>query len=132
MDLSSYLITPEPYYRAAGKEIQQFAAAHAAGLPVMLKGPTGCGKTRFIEHMAWRIGKPLVTVACHEDMTAADLVGRFLLDSDGTVWHDGPLTIAVLHNAGAALLVLLLTMLNYRLSQPVEKAAEFRASHSPA
>lgn len=99
MDLSSYVITPEPYYRAAGKEVQQFEAAHAAGLPVMLKGPTGCGKTRFIEHMAWRIGKPLVTVACHEDMTAADLVGRFLLDADGTVWHDGPLTIAVRYGA---------------------------------
>jgi nitric oxide reductase NorQ protein len=65
----------------------------------MLKGPTGCGKTRFIEHMAWRLGKPLITVACHEDMTAADLVGRFLLDAEGTVWHDGPLTLAVRHGA---------------------------------
>ena len=61
----------------------------------MLKGPTGCGKTRFIEHMAWKLGRPLVTLACHEDMTAADLVGRHLLDERGTVWHDGPLTLAV-------------------------------------
>src|SRR6185437_8766646 len=61
--------------------------------------PTGCGKTRFVEHLAWRLGKPLVTVACHEDMTAADLVGRYLLDPQGTVWHDGPLTLAVRHGA---------------------------------
>ncbi len=66
---------------------------------MMLKGPTGCGKTRFVEHMAWRLGRPLITVACHEDMTASDLVGRYLLDADGTVWHDGPLTLAV--RAGA-------------------------------
>jgi nitric oxide reductase NorQ protein len=66
---------------------------------MMLKGPTGCGKTRFIEHMAWKLKKPLITVACHEDMTAADLVGRFLLDSTGTVWHDGPLTLAVRYGA---------------------------------
>jgi nitric oxide reductase NorQ protein len=65
----------------------------------MLKGPTGCGKTRFIEHMAWRLAVPLITVACHEDMTASDLVGRFLLDAQGTVWHDGPLTLAVRYGA---------------------------------
>ena len=99
MDLSNYLISPEPYYRPAGNEIAHFSAAFSARLPVMLKGPTGCGKTRFIEHMAWRFKKPLVTVACHEDMTAADLVGRFLLDANGTIWHDGPLTIAVRHGA---------------------------------
>ena len=68
-------------------------------MPMMLKGPTGCGKTRFVEHMAWRLKKPIVTVACHEDMTASDLVGRFLLDAQGTVWHDGPLTLAVRHGA---------------------------------
>ena len=70
-----------------------------ARMPMMLKGPTGCGKTRFVEHMAWRLKQPLVTVACHEDMTASDLVGRFLLDAKGTVWHDGPLTIAVRYGA---------------------------------
>jgi nitric oxide reductase NorQ protein len=93
--LDQYRIADEPYYRAAGREIDLFTAAYATRMPVMLKGPTGCGKTRFIEHMAWRLGKPLVTVACHEDMTASDLVGRWLLDADGTTWRDGPLTVAV-------------------------------------
>src|SRR5258705_13595366 len=65
----------------------------------MLKGPPGCGKPRFVEHMAWRLAKPLVTVAAHEDMTASDLAGRYLLEPDGTVWHDGPLTMAVRHGA---------------------------------
>jgi nitric oxide reductase NorQ protein len=99
MDLSNYLLTGQPYYHPVGNEVALFEAAYAARLPMMLKGPTGCGKTRFIEHMAWRLGKPLITVACHEDMTASDLVGRFLLDAEGTVWHDGPLTLAVRHGA---------------------------------
>jgi len=99
MDLRDYLIEPEPYYRPIADELALFEAAYADRMPMMLKGPTGCGKTRFIEHMAWRLGKPLVTVACHEDMTASDLVGRFLLDAQGTVWHDGPLTLAVRHGA---------------------------------
>lgn len=93
--LDQYRLLDEPYYRAVGQEIDLFAAAYASRMPVMLKGPTGCGKTRFIEHMAWRLGKPLVTVACHEDMTASDLVGRWLLDAERTVWRDGPLTTAV-------------------------------------
>jgi nitric oxide reductase NorQ protein len=99
MDLRDYLIEGEPYYRAVGEEARLFEAAFANRMPMMLKGPTGCGKTRFVESMAWRLGKPLVTVACHEDMTASDLVGRFLLDAQGTVWHDGPLTVAVRHGA---------------------------------
>jgi nitric oxide reductase NorQ protein len=99
MDLRDYLIGVEPYYRAVGDETRLFEAAFANRMPMMLKGPTGCGKTRFIEFMAWRLGKPLVTVACHEDMTASDLVGRFLLDAQGTVWHDGPLTVAVRQGA---------------------------------
>jgi nitric oxide reductase NorQ protein len=99
MELAAYRIDREPYYRAIGDEIALFEAAYADRLPMMLKGPTGCGKTRFIEHMAWRLGRPLVTVACHEDMTASDLVGRYLLDAQGTVWHDGPLTLAVRHGA---------------------------------
>ncbi|MCB6179955.1 CbbQ/NirQ/NorQ/GpvN family protein [Rhodobacter sp. Har01] len=99
MDLDRYRIRREPYYRAVGKEIELFTAAWSRRMPMMLKGPTGCGKTRFIEHMAWRLGKPLITVACHEDMTASDLVGRYLLDPAGTVWHDGPLTLAVRHGA---------------------------------
>jgi nitric oxide reductase NorQ protein len=99
MDLRDYFIGVEPYYRAVGDETRLFEAAFANRMPMMLKGPTGCGKTRFVESMAWRLGRPLVTVACHEDMTASDLVGRFLLDAQGTVWHDGPLTVAVRHGA---------------------------------
>lgn len=99
MALDAHRIPEEPYYRPVAAEVALFEAAYAARMPMMLKGPTGCGKTRFIEHMAWRLGRPLVTVACHEDMTASDLVGRFLLDPGGTVWHDGPLTQAVRHGA---------------------------------
>jgi nitric oxide reductase NorQ protein len=97
--LDQYRISDEPYYRPVGDEITLFSAAYATRMPLMLKGPTGCGKTRFIEYMAWRLGRPLITVACHEDMTAADLVGRWLLDAQGTVWNDGPLTTAVRYGA---------------------------------
>jgi nitric oxide reductase NorQ protein len=89
----------EPFYLPVGQEVSIFAACHARGLPVMLKGPTGCGKTRFVEHMAWRLGRPLVTVACHDDLSASDLVGRYLVLASETVWQDGPLTRAV--RAGA-------------------------------
>jgi nitric oxide reductase NorQ protein len=94
-DINSYRLTDEPFYRSAGDEIALFAHAYAHRLPVILKGPTGCGKTRFIEHMAWMLKRPLITVACNEDMTASDLIGRYLLDAHGTAWHDGPLTTAV-------------------------------------
>jgi nitric oxide reductase NorQ protein len=97
--LAAYRITGQPYYHEVQGELAQFEAAYALRLPLMLKGPTGCGKTRLVEHMAWKLGRPLVTVACNEDMTAADLVGRYLLDADGTHWHDGPLTLAVRHGA---------------------------------
>ncbi|MES9992928.1 MAG: AAA family ATPase [Candidatus Thiodiazotropha sp.] len=93
-DTEQYLINEEPFYQAQEEEIELYEAAYAERLPVMIKGPTGCGKSRFVEHMAWRLGKPLITVACNEDMTASDLVGRYLLDSDGTRWLDGPLTVA--------------------------------------
>ena len=89
----------EPFYLPSGDEVAVFAACHARGLPVMLKGPTGCGKTRFVEHMAWRLRRPLVTVACHDDLSASDLVGRYLVRASETVWQDGPLTRAV--RAGA-------------------------------
>ena len=89
----------EPFYLPVGREIAIFEACHARRLPVMLKGPTGCGKTRFVEHMAWRLGRPLVTVACHEDLAASDLVGRYLVRAAETVWQDGPLARAV--RAGA-------------------------------
>ena len=99
MNLDAYRILSEPYYQPVGDEIAVFEAAFSERLPVMLKGPTGCGKTRFVEHMAWRLAKPLITVAAHEDMTASDLAGRFLLEPSGTVWHDGPLTMAVRYGA---------------------------------
>lgn len=88
-----------PFYQAAGDEVAVFEAAWRNRLPVLLKGPTGCGKTRFVEHMAARLGRPLVTVACHDDLTATDLVGRHLIAEQGTYWHDGPLTRAVREGA---------------------------------
>ena len=98
--LDSYRISKKPYYLSRGSEVVVFEAAYALKLPVMLKGPTGCGKTRFVEHMAFRLQRPLITVACHEDLFASDLIGRYLLQNDETVWMDGPLTAAV--RGGAA------------------------------
>jgi nitric oxide reductase NorQ protein len=88
-------IDEEPFYQPVDNEIEMFEAAAKAGLPVLLKGPTGCGKTRFVEHMAWKLGRPLVTVSCHDDLTTADLIGRYLIVGDETVWVDGPLAAAV-------------------------------------
>jgi len=93
-DTNSYLVRHEPYYQPVGREVELYEAAYGVRMPVMLKGPTGCGKSRFAEYMAFRLARPLITVACNEDMTASDLVGRFLLDKDGTRWQDGPLTTA--------------------------------------
>jgi nitric oxide reductase NorQ protein len=84
-----------PYYQASGDEIEVFEHAWKNRLPLLIKGPTGCGKTRFVAHMAARLGLPLFTVACHDDLTAADLVGRHLIGDGQTVWCDGPLTRAV-------------------------------------
>ena len=97
-------VTPEedtvrPYYKAIGSEEAIFKAAYRQGLALVLKGPTGCGKTRFVEAMAYDLGRPLITVACHDDLTTADLVGRYLLQGDETVWVDGPLTRAVREGA---------------------------------
>lgn len=94
-----YFIEEEPYYQPVGDEIAVFEAAYQNQLPVLLKGPTGCGKTRFMEHMAWRLKRPLITVSCHDDLTASDLVGRFLVKGGETVWADGPLARSV--RAGA-------------------------------
>lgn len=90
-----YLIENEPYYLASGREVGIFEAAYRNLIPVLLKGPTGCGKTRFMEYMAWRLKRPLITVSCHDDLTASDLVGRYLVQGGETVWVDGPLTRAV-------------------------------------
>jgi nitric oxide reductase NorQ protein len=97
--LDAFRIQTEPYYRALADEVSLFEAAYAARLPIMLKGPTGCGKTRFVEHMAWRLRRPLLTVACNEEMSASDLLGRYLLESGATRWQDGPVTIAARHGA---------------------------------
>jgi nitric oxide reductase NorQ protein len=94
-DATAYRISKEPFYLECADEIRLFEAAWAARLPVMLKGPTGCGKTRFVQYMAWRLGRPLITVACHEDLFASDLIGRYLLQDGRTVWTDGPLARAV-------------------------------------
>lgn len=93
------LVAREPYYQPIADEVVTFEAAYESRIPVLLKGPTGCGKTRFIEYMAWRLARPLVTVSCHDDLTASDLVGRYLIRGSETVWTDGPLTRAV--RAGA-------------------------------
>ena len=117
--IEEFLVRAEPYYRAIGDEEELFTAAYNQHIPVLLKGPTGCGKTRFVEYMAWKLGRqltvlgeqpgqelnegevrvPLVTIACHEDLTASDLVGRYLLDANGTRWMDGPMTRAVKNGA---------------------------------
>ena len=117
--IEEFLVRDEPYYRVVGDELDLFTAAYNQHIPVLLKGPTGCGKTRFVEYMAWKLGRPLsvmkddgapelkegevrvplVTIACHEDLTASDLVGRYLLDANGTRWIDGPMTRAVKNGA---------------------------------
>ena len=99
VDVGQYRIAREPFYKEVRGEIGLFTVAANSKMPVMLKGPTGCGKTRFVQHMAYRLGRPLITVACHEDLTASDLVGRYLLRGQETVWVDGPLTLGVKHGA---------------------------------
>ena len=99
IDVTQYRIPQEPFYAEVCGEIGLFTIAAERKLPVMLKGPTGCGKTRFVQYMAYTLGRPLITVACHEDLTASDLVGRYLLKGQETVWMDGPLTVGVKHGA---------------------------------
>ncbi|AGA89040.1 MoxR-like ATPase [Thioflavicoccus mobilis 8321] len=139
IDRGQYLIAEEPYYRPVGNEVEMYGAAYEARMPVMLKGPTGCGKSRFVEHMAWRLGKPLITVACNEDMTASDLVGRFLLDIDGTRWQDGPLTVAARLGAICYLdevvearqdtTVVIHPLTDHRRNLPLEKKGELVQAH---
>ena len=90
-----YLVTDEPYYVPTAREVEVFEEAHRQQFGVLLKGPTGSGKTRFVSYMAWKLGRPLITVACHEDLSASDLVGRYLFVDGATVWVDGPLSMAV-------------------------------------
>ncbi|MDP7355534.1 MAG: CbbQ/NirQ/NorQ/GpvN family protein [Desulfobacterales bacterium] len=94
-NIQEYRIQEEPYYLPVKDEVELFKIAYENKLPLLLKGPTGCGKTRFLSHMAYKISAPLITIACHEDLTTSDLVGRYLLDGGTTRWQDGPLTLAV-------------------------------------
>ena len=97
LEIDQYRLQQEPYYAEVNGEIGLFTIAAQSRMPVMLKGPTGCGKTRFVQHMAYRLKRPLITIACHEDLTASDLVGRYLLKGQETIWADGPLTLGVKH-----------------------------------
>lgn len=138
-DPSEYMIKKEPYYHAVSDEITRYEAAYDVRMPVMLKGPTGCGKSRFVEYMAWKLNKPLITVACNEDMTASDLVGRFLLDANGTKWQDGPLTTAARIGAICYLdevvearqdtTVVIHPLTDHRRLLPLEKKGEIVAAH---
>ncbi len=138
-DTTSYRIEKEPFYQPQGDEVTLYEAAYAARLPIMVKGPTGCGKSRFIEHMAWKLGKPLISVACNEDMTASDLVGRYLLDADGTRWLDGPLTTAARIGAICYLdevvearqdtTVVIHPLTDHRRTLPLDKKGELVEAH---
>ena len=97
--LADHRIDEEPFYLPHGNEIELALAAHQHNLPLLLKGPTGCGKTRFMQYLAWRLKRPLITVSCHDDLSTSDLVGRYLVKGNEAVWVDGPLTMAV--KAGA-------------------------------
>ena len=138
-------MTSSPYYLPIGDEVEVFRAAYARRLPVLLKGPTGCGKTRFVEYMAATLkpegnGAPrLVTVACHEDLTGSDLVGRYLIEGDATVWIDGPLTQAVKTGAICYLdeivearkdtIVLIHPLTDHRRILPIDKKGEILEAH---
>jgi nitric oxide reductase NorQ protein len=134
-----YKVHKEPFYQAQGDEVTLYEAAYTARLPVMVKGPTGCGKSRFIEYMAWKLKKPLITVACNEDMTASDLVGRYLLDANGTRWLDGPLTIAARIGAICYLdeivearqdtTVVIHPLTDHRRTLPLDKKGELLEAH---
>lgn len=139
IDSKQYMIQDEPYYEAVADEVERYEAAYNVRMPMMLKGPTGCGKSRFVEYMAYKLGKPLITVACNEDMTASDLVGRFLLDKDGTKWQDGPLTTAARMGAICYLdevvearqdtTVVIHPLTDHRRSLPLDKKGELITAH---
>ena len=144
LQIEDFRITEEPFYLPIADEVQLFETAYAQQIPVLLKGPTGCGKTRFVEYMSWHLhrhagnrdeeGVPLITVACHEDLTASDLVGRYLLEGDDTRWIDGPITRAVKVGALCYLdevvearkdtTVLIHPLADYRRLLPIEKRGE--------
>ena len=147
--MSGFESTSEPFYLPIEDEVDLFLAAYRDRVPVLLKGPTGCGKTRFVEHMAWRIGSarqnntsstlPLITVSCHEDLSATDLVGRFLLRNDETYWVDGPLTTAVRQGSICYLdevvearkdtIVVIHSLTDHRRTLPIDKTGEYLTAH---
>ena len=138
-DTDQYKIQQEPFYQQPRNEVALYEAAYRNRLPVMVKGPTGCGKSRFIEYMAWKLGKPLITVACNEDMTASDLVGRYLLEANGTRWLDGPLTTAARIGAICYLdeivearqdtTVVIHPLTDHRRTLPIDKKGELVVAH---
>lgn len=139
----------QPYYLPLTDEVEVFRAAYTARLPILLKGPTGCGKTRFVEHMTWLLNNekpaenqsdtPLITVSCHEDLTATDMVGRYLLKGDETIWSDGPLTRAVrsgsicyldeIVEARKDTTVLIHSLTDHRRILPIDKTGELIQAH---
>jgi len=139
IDKGQYKVHKEPYYQPQGNEVTLYEAAYRNRLPVMVKGPTGCGKSRFVEYMAWKLGKPLITVACNEDMTASDLVGRYLLEANGTRWLDGPLTTAARIGAICYLdeivearqdtTVVIHPLTDHRRTLPLDKKGELIEAH---
>ena len=143
IEVQEFRLTEEPFYLPVEDEVELFETAYEQQIPVLLKGPTGCGKTRFVEYMSWRLhqhlgdetqGVPLITVACHEDLSASDLVGRYLLEGDDTVWIDGPITRAVKFGAICYLdeivearkdtTVLIHPLTDYRRLLPIDKRGE--------
>lgn len=136
---TKFMVDTQPFYEPILDEVELFEAAYDVRVPLMLKGPTGCGKSRFVEYMAHRLGKPLVTVACNEDMTASDLVGRYLIDEKGTRWQDGPLTLAAKMGAICYLdeivearqdtIVVIHPLTDHRRVLPLEKKSELLKVH---
>ena len=94
-DSTDFMVTESPYYLETNNEVKLFEAAWSQKVPILLKGPTGCGKTRFVTHMAHKLNLPLITVSCHEDLSASDLIGRYVIQNDEVLWSDGPMTAAV-------------------------------------
>ena len=139
LDIEQYKVKTEPYYEPVSNELELYESAYDVRMPMMIKGPTGCGKSRFVEYMAYKLGKPLITVACNEDMTASDLVGRFLLDKDGTKWQDGPLTTAARIGAICYLdeivearqdtTVIIHPLTDHRRTLPLDKKGELIEAH---
>ena len=134
-----YRVTAEPYYEPTGNEIAIFESAYRSKLAISLRGPTGCGKTRFMEYMAWRLQLPLITVSCHDDLTASDLIGRYLITENRTQWIDGPLTAAVragaicyldeIVEARADTTVVIHPLADDRRVLPIEKLGELIIAH---